>query len=396
MSRKRERVEAEDEMGQQIPTYASEVPWLNFLAGSSRSNVPCSELPGGETNANLIKEACKLVYILYHNIEEKDLLCTILQILNKSKTETNTELMRLAKSAQSAWKAHIVNKFLIPHVKEIIRKWRVARPYAGFESLPVSERVKLWLEAYDSDPKGTVAAMWKPVIKVLNLESIFSTNLPADDDAKMRATRQMLRHKYFFGCECTYKYSIADEKKSRTLEEWAAYVKFAEFAATIVPFTSLPIASKILALDPADPPLKKTKQHGALSKEEIESFSPGSTLNSSGGAPTASVTSDQTASEHQNFEGSYDIPSGWSASRISSVSAPSAASENHERATETFGSSPNPGDPFSYATISMSEEARSISEYFGIKDDGLSAFAVQFEAASSAAVSEPVLDEDLP
>ncbi|KAJ4349734.1 uncharacterized protein N0V89_008352 [Didymosphaeria variabile] len=396
MSPKRERIEAEDrETGQQIPIYASEVPWLSFVANSSKCDVACGEMSDGETKAELIKQACKLIYILYHNIQEQALLSSILQFLNKSETETNADLTRAAKSAQSAWKAHIVNKFLLPHVKEIIRKWRVARPYAGFQSLPASDRAKVWFEAYDADPKGTVVAMWKPVIKVLDLESTFRTDLIAEDNAKMKAVRQMLRHKYYFGCECAYKYSVADEKKSKILEDWAAYVKFGDFASRIVPFANLPISSEALALGSADRPLKKMIKHEAMGKEDFECLSAGSTLDPSSGATTASVTSDQTASDRQILGGSYDTPNSWSASRIPSVAAPSAASESHEWVTETSGFSHDPLDPSSYATIAMSEEARSIREFFGIKDDGLFASAVHSEAVSSAAVRKPVVDEEL-
>jgi hypothetical protein len=212
MPPKRKRAEEQEDKNR-TSIYASEVGWLTCLTDPSKSIEANDEVVDGEANTMLITEACKLTYILYHDIQAHDYFLGILQSLNKSGTANNAKLARVAKTTQSTWKAHIVNKFLLPHVKEIVRKWRVARPYAGFESVPVGERVKLWLQAYDADPKGTVAAMWKPVIGVVDLASIFRTDLPAKDNAKMIAVRQMLRHKYYFGCECTYKHSVADDKK---------------------------------------------------------------------------------------------------------------------------------------------------------------------------------------
>lgn len=210
----RKRAEPDkNENENQIPTYSSEVAWLACLTDPSKDFDANEEIANGEINNALITEACKLSYILYHNIQAQDCLPKILQSLNKSGTEDETELTRVAKSKQSAWKAHVLNKFLLPHVKEIVRKWCVARPYASFGSLPASDRNKLWLEAYDASPKGTVISMWKPVIGVLDLGLIFRTDLPDEHNTNMAAVRQMLQQKYCFGCECTYKYSVADTKK---------------------------------------------------------------------------------------------------------------------------------------------------------------------------------------
>jgi hypothetical protein len=216
MPPKRKHTEEYEDESRKI-TYASEVRWLTCLTHPSKSIEVNDDVADGEANTALIMEVCKLTYILHHNIQTHNCLHGILQFLNRSGTENNTKLTRVVKTAQSTWKTHIMNKFLLPHVKEIVRKWRVARPYAGFESVPVGERVKLWLEAYDANPKGTAIAMWKPVIGVVDLANIFRTDLSPIDNAKVKAMRKMLRHKYYFGCECTYKYSVAEDKKVSVL-----------------------------------------------------------------------------------------------------------------------------------------------------------------------------------
>lgn len=214
MPPKRKHTEPEDrDDANQTITYACEVDWLACLTDPSSDVEGGEEVANEKTNPFHIIEACKLTYILYHDIQEQSGLDKILQSLNKSGTENDVDLTRAAKSKQSAWKGHVVNKFLLPHVKEIVRIWCVARPYASFKTLSLDERVKLWSEAYDSDPKDIVNEMWKPLIGVLDLKSIFRTNLLAEDSAKMKAVQHMLRQKYLFGCESTYRHSVAETKK---------------------------------------------------------------------------------------------------------------------------------------------------------------------------------------
>lgn len=210
MPPKRKDVESKDkDQERQKPIYVSEVSWFKVHTHAATTQISDDEATDGGNNAGaLIHLACKLTYIQYHDIQDRDSLSSLLETFGDGDAVTEAELTRTLKHAQSTWKSHIVNKFLLPHVKEIVRKWSVAHPYADFAALSPPERTRLWLEAYDADPKGTVTAMWKPIIKVLDLTSILRTDLSEGDNAKMKAMRKMLRKKYYFGCECTYKNSV--------------------------------------------------------------------------------------------------------------------------------------------------------------------------------------------
>ncbi|KAL5412117.1 hypothetical protein PMIN06_009623 [Paraphaeosphaeria minitans] len=419
MSPKRKRAEPEEyQDDDRTPTYASELLWLNCLTDPSRDFLTSDGIAEKETNTALITAACKLTYILYHNVQAQEFLARILRLLNKSGTEGDAELTRVAKSSQSAWKAHVVNKFLLRHVKETVRKWCVARPYKSFGSLPANDRIRIWLEAYDADPKGTVVAMWKPVIGVLDLDLIFRTDLPAEDDAKMRAVRWMLRHKYFFGCECTYKYSVADTKKIqkwKTLEDWASYAMYSDFASHVVPFTDLPISPTTLAITSSERSAKKTKI--TLANNALESAFPGSAINPSNGATVASATSDLTLGAFQEPREASNLLSSLSNSRTASV-APSLPAPGKEENTDpktflqeliswpspnfartkdlpVFQPAPKPNPP---PKAPMTDDERHFNAFFGIPDQASLAAPMVSEASSSAPATatapEPELDED--
>lgn len=218
MPPKRKHVENADYEGAQSdPIFASEVDWLDCLTHPSKALIPDGEAAEEKTNTKRIMEACRLTYILYHDVQEHECLTAILKHLNKSSTEDDRERVRVAKHAQAIWKSYVVNKFLLPHVKEVVRKWSVAHQYASFKKLPKSERHKLWVEAYDLAPEKTVIAMWKPLINVLDVANIFRMDLPTEADAKMRAVRHMLKEKYLFGCECTFEHTVVTDQKVRGL-----------------------------------------------------------------------------------------------------------------------------------------------------------------------------------
>lgn len=211
MSLKRKKEESFEE-GLTRVTYASESEWLKCLFHKTSASYAGTK--ESEEGSRLIIEGCKLVYILYHDIEAYDSLESLIQSLHRS-AERNSKisLMREAKVKQSGWKGQILNKFFLPHVKELKRKWEVAHPYAAFVSLPEKERVRLWMEAYDAEPKSMIAKMFKPVIMALDLNSVFRLDLIGEDKRKMDAVRAMLRQKYWFGCHFTYKHNVAVEKK---------------------------------------------------------------------------------------------------------------------------------------------------------------------------------------
>ena len=189
-------------------TYADEVEFLQCLIHEIHASY--SDIRESEAEIQLIIKACKLVYILYHDIEAHDCLDSLLKPLLRS---VSIGIKREAKLKQSGWKGQILNKFFLPHVKEMKRKWEIAHPYAGFASLPSNERVSLWMEAYDTDPKSMATKMFKPVIMAIDLDSVFRRDLIGEDKRRMSAIRAMLRRKYWFGCDITYRHSVATESK---------------------------------------------------------------------------------------------------------------------------------------------------------------------------------------
>ncbi|OAG07964.1 uncharacterized protein CC84DRAFT_1173548 [Paraphaeosphaeria sporulosa] len=430
--RKRAEPEEQDEEHRK-PTYASEVDWLACLTDPSRDVSTSTEIAKEETNTALITAACKLTYVLYHNVQAQECLATILQSLNKSGTEDDAELTRVAKSSQSAWKAHVVNKFLIPHVKEIVRKWCVARPYKNFGSLPASDRIQLWFKVYDYDPKSTVVSMWKPVIGVLDLGLIFRTDLPPEDDVKMKAVRQMLRHKYYFGCECTYKYSVADPKKaekSKTLQDWASYAKYSDYASGIVPFADMPISPKTLAIYPSEAPAKKTKV--TLADGAFGGASLNSAIDNSDAAIVASEISDNSSARCHNTGVTSSFQSSLPNSRTISREPSLSALMEQEKPTEPLtylqelinGPSSGAGlarqggqgaacltkgfagtkgllvfqptpKPTPRPKAPMTEAERGFNEFFGVPNQASIAAPMILEASSPAAAPEPEVDEDL-
>lgn len=215
MPQKRKRTETA--AASAAPIYASEVEWLRGLVHRDTSYYDA--INADDTNTKLIVEACKLTYILHHDIEAHDCLSLLLQSLNKGDgCDSANDVMKEARLKQSSWKGHILNKFFLPHVKELKRRWEIAHPYASFASLSDKEHTRTWMEPYDSDPESIASKMLKPVIMVLDLNNIFAVVPMTEDAKKMHAVRIMLRQKYWYGCYCTYKHSVAvDEKVSSVI-----------------------------------------------------------------------------------------------------------------------------------------------------------------------------------
>lgn len=214
MPPKRKRAETTNEDHSNL-VYAGEVAWLRCLTHGFEQQESCNDAEG-DTNTKIFTDACKLAYILYHDIEAHGCLALLLQSLNKTTNASKGRITRAIKIKQSSWKRHILHKFFLPHVKELQRKWEIAHPYARFSSLPHQDRIQLWMDVYDANPKGTVTAMLKPVVETLDINSVFRLGLTGDDHSKMKAMRFELRQKYWFGCDCTYKHSIIAGKNVST------------------------------------------------------------------------------------------------------------------------------------------------------------------------------------
>jgi len=204
-------------------TYGSSVPWLqpivhkssNRTSGFTHDNsIDRDPALDGFTNADVITEASKVDYLLHHHLSNKsEILRSIGLVPGMDEHQFFDKQLSLK---QSQWKGAVLNKFLLPHVQELIRKWHVANAWRSFKTLDEEERQGIWLHAYDADPKRMAISMFKPVIGGMDTFNSFNRDLELDGDrANMRAVRIMLRNKYLFGCEITYTHRIAAEKKVR-------------------------------------------------------------------------------------------------------------------------------------------------------------------------------------
>ncbi|KAJ4305019.1 hypothetical protein N0V90_000548 [Kalmusia sp. IMI 367209] len=349
MNSKRKRIGDPGEE-QETLVYASEVPWLRCLTDKSGGQTSCDEIKDDDANKDLIWEACRLVYLLYHNLHEDSNLPSILEDLNRSHIQTSTELTKAAKLHQSQWKTHILNKYLMPHISEIMRKWHVAHPYASFDSLSDTERVKLWMDVYDADPRATITAMYRPVIKVLDVPHIFDRNSISDADvAKMKAIQVMFRRKYCFGCESTYRYRIKPpDNKNKCFDDWMNYAKIGGHASDIVPFGNLPISPKGPYLDND---LWSEFNADITATPELN-FSP--TL-----SPTVSsiLPAEKPDSLEKYFDSSQSLPTLFVPSMVTS----SHRSQKPTRLAELFGTPPQ-DLPSSAAPAAIASSSAAMSE----------------------------------
>ena len=226
----------EDSEGPRSPKYCSEIPWLYGLfkavddptesAGliqsssskarnkEAQSSIRQAFKPGlsndesnnqsdsSEVDAiteDQIWEACKWSYLLYHTVDYSPALTKATQSLDRSQITKK----------QTAWRSHILNKFLLPHVKELARAWCAKNPWRFVEDLDVADRDQIWIDEWNTDPSGIVRAMWKPVVDVLDLEHVFSDELIFEDEKeKTEKLKQMFRDKYVCGCNLTWMHRV--------------------------------------------------------------------------------------------------------------------------------------------------------------------------------------------
>jgi hypothetical protein len=207
-----------------VITYGSDAPWLRTIFDPpeyQRTEALDSNKSGRDpalpafANHEVIVEMSKLLYLLYHQIKFKNV--TLRHFGLELGSNEHVALTKQLNLKQSQWKGAILNKFFLPHVQELQRRWLVANAWRSFTSLPAEERQQIWLNAYDEDPILMTISMFKPVVDVLDIFNTFNLNVAEEDMGKMRAVRIMLRNKYLFGCETTYEHRIKTEKKVRGL-----------------------------------------------------------------------------------------------------------------------------------------------------------------------------------
>ncbi|KAF1953586.1 hypothetical protein CC80DRAFT_551231 [Byssothecium circinans] len=215
------------------------------------------------TDDEVVFEAAKVAYLLDHKLDAKgNLADTLRSIRAGPETPNHKAWAKKISTKQTQWKAAILHKFLVEHVKEVIRKWQVRNAWKTFSKLPDSEREKVWMAEYNEDPKGTIVAMMKPVIGVLDTANTFNTELgDAEDQTRMSAIRVMLRNKYLFGCEITYRNRVMVDRVNDCSREWAAYAQRDTFTNTSVHIADMPINSKSLPIMPTSQ-TKKQKLAG--------------------------------------------------------------------------------------------------------------------------------------
>jgi hypothetical protein len=212
----------EQEPGEII--YGNAVPWLLPLINKSFNLAPTEDLDPNPrdpsltafTDDEVIWQAAKVIYLLDHTIEANGNLSDTLQAVGiEPDTSNHKAWVRKISLKQTQWKAAVLNKFMFDHVKETERKWLVANVYRTFGSLSTEDREKIWMDAYDTDPKRIITSMWKPVIGVLDIANIFNPDCGDEDRIRMNTIRTMFRDKYLYGCQITYKNRIEVDRRVR-------------------------------------------------------------------------------------------------------------------------------------------------------------------------------------
>ncbi|KAF2644797.1 hypothetical protein P280DRAFT_546219 [Massarina eburnea CBS 473.64] len=232
--------------------YGANVPWLQ----------PLVEAIDPTSDDKVVWESAKVAYLLHHALDAEGNLSDALQSIGAGpETPKHKTWVKKISAKQTQWRQAILHKFLFDHVKEVIRKWHVANAWKTFGALPPEERDKIWMAEYDADPEGTIVSMMKPVIGILDTSNVFKLDLADNEDrTKMRAIRNMLRSKYRFGCEITFKHRILKDRKDLSSKEWASYATHENPSNTIVPIADLPIKSKALPVDPIQMPQTKKQK----------------------------------------------------------------------------------------------------------------------------------------
>ncbi|CAI6340162.1 unnamed protein product [Periconia digitata] len=266
--------------------YGSTVPWLNASntqsSTSSTANepsIPSTEASSTPIDQDVVMEAAKISYILFHRIELDGVVSHALDYIGVDRSSPSyTQWKKKLTTRQSSWHQATLNGTILSHVQKVAHSYHSANAYKKLQFLPQETRDNIWLNEYDKDPRGTISKIYQPIIGVLDLGSIFNTNLEDEEDrAKMAAMRVMLRNKYLYACQSTFELRGVEDKVTKTAKEakaaqaaavggpakckraWEDYDQIDDYAETIVPLENVPICFQLpLAQRVPDPKKAKT------------------------------------------------------------------------------------------------------------------------------------------
>ncbi|KAL1796206.1 hypothetical protein ACET3X_004746 [Alternaria dauci] len=158
---------------------------------------------------------------------------------------------------QTKWQGEIMKDFFYPRVAIIIGEWeaKAENKDKKFGDFTPAELKVLWERDFDEAPEVMATKMWGSIGKMVAWDQIFDLELgDAETRARLKATRGMMRAKYVFACEQTFKWRYSDPATMVDVEEggshktreercYAAWRSFChKLADVMVDYANLPVA----------------------------------------------------------------------------------------------------------------------------------------------------------
>ncbi|KAF2105777.1 hypothetical protein BDV96DRAFT_607983 [Lophiotrema nucula] len=257
--------------------YGKDAFWLQGLVGKSPNDLRNSFQPvpardptvAAYTNAELCDAASRVVYLLNHNLHQKNTYDICMWLGIDPLSPTGVVLVRDQRYEQSKWEKRILN-FALKHVGNCIQNYQMENKGKKFHELIADERANYYGEIYHADPKSIATSMFKPVISVLDTSTVFNAStdstLSQDDKDKMQAVRKMLGLKYIFACG--WAYELLMQRITRVqwlwLACWRAYATYGpyrkDWSHSIVRVEDLPVSKAVFAGHPSEASARSAKR----------------------------------------------------------------------------------------------------------------------------------------
>jgi hypothetical protein len=230
--------------------YASDAGWVVGPLGETAPDTSKTRM------WDCVSWVSKVTYLLYHRITPDDVE-RILAAYGIDKTSPHFDLAASCLSGhQTRYQREVLTDYVYLVVGIIIATWTELEENRNRElhRLATAERESVWRRHFDADPERVVTDMWGTVAEVLSLVTIYddTTDYAEDDKAKLAAVRKMLRSKFVFACEETYKHRYLPDpttplrkSEAQCFSNLSGYSDMPEPRQTIVPYEHLPGTSVI-------------------------------------------------------------------------------------------------------------------------------------------------------
>jgi hypothetical protein len=167
--------------------------------------------------------AARIVYVMKHEFTNDDIHALLkgCGISDQKSSDYLWEVNKM-KANQTKWQGEVMKDFFYPRVAIVIGEWetKAENKNKKFGDLTPAELQAIWEEDFDEAPEVMATKMWESVGKMVAWDQILDIELGnAEQKAKLMATRKMMRAKYVFACEQTFKWRYADPATLVDVEE---------------------------------------------------------------------------------------------------------------------------------------------------------------------------------